>query len=230
MIRLTVAPLRAILCILAGVFLLLGVVHMAAASEAPAYPESGCGLPAVGLQLDGSVWPADGKPRAAPNMQVHKGYWKICEAWVKYGELARPADPPRPKPCQGQGSVAWTVGEATCTARLPAAGSGFSSLATQDQGPMRGQATYQCTDGQWVIDASRSHCAEAPACDNLQTIRFGSDEACSVTYDARAARARLLTGTEVALPADAKPGWSGSAVLRCEYGSLAIKTTRCVKQ
>lgn len=198
------------------------------AHAAPTYPDSACGMPAVGMTWDGKVWPADGQPKASPRMQVWDGYWHHCPAWVKDGEMPRRADPPKPKPCKAQDSVTWTGPEATCSASLAPAQSGFTQLATQTQGQSRGQATYQCTDGQWSQDPARSNCGPAPGCDNLQTITFGTDNACTVSYDAR--RKRLITGAEVALPADTKPGYSGSAVLRCEFGSLVVKTSRCIKQ
>lgn len=200
-----------------------------AAAAAGVTPNSGCGLPAVGYKADGTLWPADGKPAPATRMQVDdKGNWMICQPWVGDGEVARRADPPKPQPCKSD-SVTWTIGDNTCSASLPGAASGFSSLATQEMGAMRGQATYVCGDGAWSMDKDRSHCGPAPACDLLQTIRYGSGENCSVTVDS-GGRGRKPVGTTIAVPADAKAGWVGSAQLRCEFGGWQLVQSSCIQQ
>lgn len=192
------------------------------------FPDTGCSLPAVGYRADGTVWPADGVPKAADRMQVTNDQWHVCQPWVKTGEKARPADAPKPKPCKDT-TTSWSVGENVCTATLQATGSGFSALATQEMGSMRGQATYVCTNGNWQFDAARSNCAPAPGCDLKYTITYGTDNACTATYDARSKAARLTIGDEKAVPADAKPGYTGSATLRCEGGTLVIAASRCTK-
>lgn len=215
-----------------SVFALLSLVAFPAlvsASHAAGYPDSPCSAPAVGLTESGDLWPADGVPKAAPRMQVNGGVWRICQPWVKDGELPRRADAPQPRDCRGLDSVSWAIDGRACSASLPPARHGFSALATQEMGAMRGQATYTCTDGRFSLDAQRSRCDDAPACDALQTIRFGSGENCSVTIDSRG-RARKPVGTVLTLPADGRNGFGGPVTLRCEFGGWQLAGDQCIQR
>lgn len=212
-----------------AVLSLFGLLTIDLKANAAGYPDSPCSAPAVGLTESGDLWPADGKPQAVARMQVIEGVWRVCQPWVADGEMPRPADPPKPRDCTAVGSVSWAIDGKTCAASLPPARHGFSALATQEMGAMRGQATYVCSHGQYTLDAARSNCQDAPACDLQQTIRFGSGENCSVTIDSRG-RNRKPVGTVLTLPADGRNGFSGPVTLRCEPGGWQLAGDRCIKR
>lgn len=212
--------------LIAFVILALCLHGIGHARTLPLTPNSACGVEATGYTEDGRVWSG-----VAPRMQVGplpEAMWHQCQPWVKDGEVAKRADTPQPKPCKGVDRAAWVIDGKTCGAVLPPAGHGYSSLATQEIGAMRGQATFVCQDGAFQLDAARSRCEDAPACDLREVIRFGSAEACSITIDSRASKPPV--GAVINMPADAAPGWAGSARLRCEFGGWKIQESRCVKR
>lgn len=186
-------------------------------------PNSPCGELATGRRPDNGVIVANYK---AVGLYVNKdGVWDRCPMPERMVE--------GPRDCPGAANDVWEVDGSVCNSLQSNQGparatlkSGQSTIITADNGRTRGSIAYKCTDGKLTVLGST--CAPAATCPARQSIRYGTDEACTASVDVQGPSPVL--GTVYAIPATAKPGYTGSVIIECQFGGWAfVEPPRCVK-
>lgn len=195
---------------------------------------SPCSVEAVGRRPDNNMIVG---PYKAVGLYVNKlGFWDRCPSWAKEGEVVPDAPPVVVKEepgCDGAPSVSWEQDGNVCNSQQSAQGPLVPKLksrdvwvATADVGLTRGAISYRCVAGK--LEVLGSKCEQAVTCPNRVEIEYGTNAACKVKTDFPGAPPTL--GMILAVPADAKPGYSGSAVLICQFGGWAFaESPKCIK-
>lgn len=204
------------------------VVFMTLALAAPAQaqditPNSPCGELATGRRPDNGIVVG---PYKAEGLYVNaSGVWDRCPMPGRVVE--------GPRGCPGAPNDIWEVDGSTCNSTQsnqgparPALPDGGSWIANAANGRTRGAIAYRCTDGKLTVLGST--CAPAATCPARQSIRYGTDEACTASVDVQGPSPVL--GTVYAIPATAKPGYTGSVIIQCAFGGWTfVEAPRCVK-